>query len=339
MLVRHVRAPRSRSARSRSRSSSRSSSSPPAAWSTSLSPARSPATCSATRPPVLDRHRRLSVRDGGRLLAVPLLRARAARPFLRIEMLIGLIGGLAAAAVRAASASTPSFRFALYALVLAIGILVGLEIPLVMRILKRYAGGSAQRRPEDARLAGAHLRLPRRPGRLDRVPAAAGAAARPDPHRRLLRADERRRPRPGRSGSFAASCAGSRAQAVACAATTAALASPLSLFADRVTTWAEDRFYADHVTSSGFSYPQAIDPEVQVSMSWSSCELLSKGKLTETCLHKITDTLFGGRRAGGSGAQRQAADRADAEQARRFARGPRQAGNLAGGQWTSATPM
>jgi hypothetical protein len=26
-------------------------------------------------------------------------------------------------------------------------------------------------------------------------------------------------------------------------------------------------------------------------MSWSSCELLSKGKLTETCLHKITDTL------------------------------------------------
>ena len=27
-------------------------------------------------------------------------------------------------------------------------------------------------------------------------------------------------------------------------------------------------------------------------MSWSSCELLSKGKLTETCLHKITDTLW-----------------------------------------------
>jgi hypothetical protein len=26
-------------------------------------------------------------------------------------------------------------------------------------------------------------------------------------------------------------------------------------------------------------------------MSWSSCELLLKGKLTETCLHKITDTL------------------------------------------------
>ena len=39
------------------------------------------------------------------------------------------------------SLATPSFRFALYALVLAVGILVGLEIPLVMRILKRHAGG------------------------------------------------------------------------------------------------------------------------------------------------------------------------------------------------------
>ena len=49
------------------------------------------------------------------------------------------------------------------------------------------------RRPEDAGLAGAHLRLPRRARRLHRLPAAAGAAARPDPHRRLLRPDERRR--------------------------------------------------------------------------------------------------------------------------------------------------
>ncbi|HSC66023.1 MAG TPA: polyamine aminopropyltransferase, partial [Caldimonas sp.] len=62
--------------------------------------------------------------------------------FLRIELLVGLIGGLMPAALFALqSLATPSFRFALYALVLAVGILVGLEIPLVMRILKRHAGG------------------------------------------------------------------------------------------------------------------------------------------------------------------------------------------------------
>src|SRR5213595_3867010 len=63
--------------------------------------------------------------------------------FLRIELLVGLIGGLMPAALFALqSLATPSFRFALYALVLAVGILVGLEIPLVMRILKRHAGAS-----------------------------------------------------------------------------------------------------------------------------------------------------------------------------------------------------
>ena len=62
--------------------------------------------------------------------------------FLRIELLVGLIGGLMPAALFALqSLATPSFRFALYALVLAVGILVGLEIPLVMRILKRHATG------------------------------------------------------------------------------------------------------------------------------------------------------------------------------------------------------
>src|SRR3954467_13171167 len=64
--------------------------------------------------------------------------------FLRIELLVGLIGGLMPAALFALqSPATPSFRFALYALVLAVGILVGLEIPLVMRILKRHAAGAS----------------------------------------------------------------------------------------------------------------------------------------------------------------------------------------------------
>jgi spermidine synthase len=59
--------------------------------------------------------------------------------FLRIELLVGLIGGLLPAALFALhSVAAGSFRFALYLLVLVVGTLVGLEIPLVMRILKHH---------------------------------------------------------------------------------------------------------------------------------------------------------------------------------------------------------
>src|SRR5436309_13105212 len=57
--------------------------------------------------------------------------------FLRIELLVGLVGGLMPAMLFALHSIAPgSFRLALYALVLVVGVLVGLEIPLVMRILK-----------------------------------------------------------------------------------------------------------------------------------------------------------------------------------------------------------
>lgn len=63
--------------------------------------------------------------------------------FLRIELLVGLIGGLMPAALFAAHSLLPTghvlpFKLLLYGLVLVVGILVGLEIPLVMRILKRH---------------------------------------------------------------------------------------------------------------------------------------------------------------------------------------------------------
>jgi spermidine synthase len=58
--------------------------------------------------------------------------------FLRIELLVGLVGGALPAILFVANAYAPqSFRPLLYGLVLLVGILVGLEIPLVMRILKR----------------------------------------------------------------------------------------------------------------------------------------------------------------------------------------------------------
>jgi spermidine synthase len=58
--------------------------------------------------------------------------------FLRIELLVALVGGSLPALLFVANAYVPgAFRGLLYGLVLLVGILVGLEIPLVMRILKR----------------------------------------------------------------------------------------------------------------------------------------------------------------------------------------------------------
>ena len=62
--------------------------------------------------------------------------------FLRIELLVGVIGGLMPAGLFAAHSVLPvsavaEFRMLLYGMVLLIGTLVGLEIPLVMRILQR----------------------------------------------------------------------------------------------------------------------------------------------------------------------------------------------------------
>ncbi len=60
--------------------------------------------------------------------------------FLRIELLVALIGGALPAILFIVNAVAPgSFRVVLYALVVLVGALVGLEIPLVMRILKRHA--------------------------------------------------------------------------------------------------------------------------------------------------------------------------------------------------------
>jgi spermidine synthase len=62
------------------------------------------------------------------------------RVFIRVEILVGLVGGSSAAILFAAFEHVASFRVLLYALVMMTGTLVGLEIPLLMRILrKEYA--------------------------------------------------------------------------------------------------------------------------------------------------------------------------------------------------------
>ena len=62
--------------------------------------------------------------------------------FISIELLVGLVGGFSSSALFLAFAYTQSFRLVLYLVVIAVGTLVGLEIPLLMRILKgRYQFG------------------------------------------------------------------------------------------------------------------------------------------------------------------------------------------------------
>jgi spermidine synthase len=60
--------------------------------------------------------------------------------FITIELLVGLVGGFSSTILFLAFAYTDAFRLLLYTLVTLLGIFVGLEIPLLMRILKdRFA--------------------------------------------------------------------------------------------------------------------------------------------------------------------------------------------------------
>lgn len=56
--------------------------------------------------------------------------------FIRVEFLIGLVGGCAAALLFLAFAHVSHFRVLLYGLIVIVGTMVGLEIPLMLRILK-----------------------------------------------------------------------------------------------------------------------------------------------------------------------------------------------------------
>ncbi len=62
-------------------------------------------------------------------------RALVAR-FITIELMVGLLGGFSSTILFLSFTYTSNFRALLYGMVLVIGILVGLEIPLLMRILR-----------------------------------------------------------------------------------------------------------------------------------------------------------------------------------------------------------
>ena len=56
--------------------------------------------------------------------------------FVQIELLVGLLGGFSAAVLFLCNAFLSHFRLALYLIVFLIGVLVGLEIPLITRVLE-----------------------------------------------------------------------------------------------------------------------------------------------------------------------------------------------------------
>ena len=59
--------------------------------------------------------------------------------FVWIELLLGVVGGFSSALLFLAFAYSQGFQLLMYALVIVIGVLVGLEIPLLMRIVRdRY---------------------------------------------------------------------------------------------------------------------------------------------------------------------------------------------------------
>lgn len=71
----------------------------------------------------------------GSFLSRYVAKGLAAR-FVQVEILVGLIGGWAAPVLFLAFVQTQHFRVVLYGLVLLIGTLVGLEIPLLLRLLR-----------------------------------------------------------------------------------------------------------------------------------------------------------------------------------------------------------
>jgi spermidine synthase len=64
------------------------------------------------------------------------IRRQLAAQFVRIELLIAVVGGFSSSALFLAFAFTPGFELLLYLIVLVVGTLVGLEIPLLIRLMK-----------------------------------------------------------------------------------------------------------------------------------------------------------------------------------------------------------
>lgn len=179
--------------------------------------------------------------------------------FLKIELLVGVIGGLMPAGLFIVHSLLPpaelaAFRTLLYALVLLVGALVGLEIPLVMRILKdQFSQRYALRDLVSQVLT------------FDYLGALLVALAFP-----LVLVPQLGLIRTGIAFGllnvavavwalwlFRAQLRAFKAHALACALAVLVLVAAL-LGAESLTTWAEDRFYGEHIVLKESSDYQRI---------------------------------------------------------------------------------
>ncbi len=181
--------------------------------------------------------------------------------FLSVELLVALVGGLLPAllfmahnSLQGASGSNAAFRILLYAMVLVVGALVGFEIPLVMRILKRHFSARWQL----SELVSQVLTF-------DYLGALAVAVAFPLlflPHLGLVRTGV----------AFGLMNAGvaiwtlwlfrgeiraRRAWAVGCVAVVSVLGAT-AVLAESITSWAEQRFYGERIAYAASSDYQRI---------------------------------------------------------------------------------
>jgi len=179
--------------------------------------------------------------------------------FLRIELLVGLVGGMLPALLFVAHSSLPSgadgsFRVLLYGMVGIVGTLVGLEIPLVMRILKRHFRDRYALKDLVSQVLT-----------FDYLGALAVSVAFPlvlVPQLGLLRTGAlfgllNAAVAVWCLGLFRAELRHWRAHALACAVVILVLIAAFA-GADRVTSWAEDRFYGDNVVYSETSDYQRV---------------------------------------------------------------------------------
>ncbi|MFN9745286.1 MAG: polyamine aminopropyltransferase, partial [Betaproteobacteria bacterium] len=181
--------------------------------------------------------------------------------FLRVELLVGVIGGTLPALLfvlhnllEVTPATSGPFRLLLYALVLLVGALVGLEIPLVMRILK----AQFRHRWQLSQLVSQVLTF-------DYLGALAVAVAFP-----LVLLPQLGAIRTGTVFGllnvavaawamwlFRRQLVQLRGHVLACAAAAGTLLA-VALGADRLTSWAEARFYGERIVHAASSPYQRI---------------------------------------------------------------------------------
>jgi len=167
------------------------------------------------------------------------VRFELARAFVLAELVLGLVGGLSALGLFAAFASSSSYQVALLSVSVVIGSLVGLEIPLLLRILEKKV---------DVRVAVSHVLA------LDYVGALVGSVLFPLlllPHLGLVRSAALLGLMNVAVAFLALVMLGSeiarRARLVALGGVITVILIGVLIGGGRATTWLEDRLYSDPV--------------------------------------------------------------------------------------------